>query len=57
VQIETKFGAGLSCHFAVDKLHSFIQSSFSSESLDANHQAYVKKTLIYLLISKQIISL
>jgi hypothetical protein len=28
VQIETKFGAGLSCHFAVDKLHSVLQSLF-----------------------------
>jgi hypothetical protein len=25
-QIETRFGAGLSCHFAVDKLHSVPQS-------------------------------
>ena len=24
VQTETKFGAGLSCHFAVDKLHSVL---------------------------------
>jgi hypothetical protein len=28
LQIETKFGAGLSCHFAVDKPHSVLQSLF-----------------------------
>jgi hypothetical protein len=26
--LETKFGTGLSCHFAVDKLHSVLQSLF-----------------------------
>jgi hypothetical protein len=33
VQIETKFGAGLSCHFAVDKLHSFIGKVYLISSM------------------------